>query len=191
MVKKILSIFVCVMMLGSASLAFAGGPAAGSAPPPGAPTAGGSRSPRSATMTRSGQVYVLDFAAGGEACCVTSSPLAARGPVWSPDGATIAYQSAVYPGATDLRSNRRLAAERKEAKSKVRRYESFPIRRWDKWLDETRTHVFVVPVDGAAPARDVLAGTKLAAEAGFGRRRQRGLERRPAARVRPGRPLPR
>ena len=46
--------------------------------------------------------------------------------------------------------------------------ESFPIRRWDKWLDEARTHVFVVPVDGDAPARDLLAGTKLAAEAGFG-----------------------
>jgi hypothetical protein len=34
MVKKILSVFVCIMMLGSASLAFAGGTAAGSAPPP-------------------------------------------------------------------------------------------------------------------------------------------------------------
>ncbi len=115
------------------------------------------------------QVYVLDFAVGGEARRVTSSPLAARGPVWSPDGTTIAYQSAVYPGATDVESNRKLAAERKEAKSKVRRYESFPIRRWDKWLDETRTHVFVAPADGLdAPARDLLAGTRLAAEPGFG-----------------------
>jgi hypothetical protein len=34
MVKKILSVFVCIMMLGMASLAFAGGPVAGSAPPP-------------------------------------------------------------------------------------------------------------------------------------------------------------
>ena len=34
MVKKILSVFVCVMMLGSASLAFAGGTVAGSAPQP-------------------------------------------------------------------------------------------------------------------------------------------------------------
>ena len=91
------------------------------------------------------QVYVLDFVAGGEARRVTSSPLAARGPVWSPDGATIAYQSAVYPGATDLESNRKLATERKEAKSKVRRYESFPIRRWDKWLDEARTHASSSP----------------------------------------------
>jgi dipeptidyl aminopeptidase/acylaminoacyl peptidase len=114
------------------------------------------------------QVYVLDFASGGEARRVTSSPLAARGPIWSPDGATIAYQSAVYPGATDLESNRKLAAERKEAKSKVRRYDAFPIRSWDKWLDETKTHLFTVAVDGGAPARDLLAGTRLAAEAGFG-----------------------
>jgi dipeptidyl aminopeptidase/acylaminoacyl peptidase len=114
------------------------------------------------------QVYVLDFASGGEARRVTSSPLAARGPLWSPDGATIAYQSAVYPGAADLEGNRKLAAERKEAKSKVRRFDSFPIRRWDKWLDETKTHLFAVAADGGAPARDLLAGTKLAAEAGFG-----------------------
>jgi hypothetical protein len=34
MVKKILSVFICIMMLGVASLAFAGGPVAGCAPPP-------------------------------------------------------------------------------------------------------------------------------------------------------------
>jgi hypothetical protein len=34
MVKKVLSVFICIMMLGVASLAFAGGPVAGSAPPP-------------------------------------------------------------------------------------------------------------------------------------------------------------
>jgi hypothetical protein len=76
------------------------------------------------------QVYVLDFAAGGEARRVTSSPLAA-----------IACQSAVHPGATDLEGNRRLAAERKESKSKVRRYESFPIRRCRRgsWCGPRRT----------------------------------------------------
>jgi dipeptidyl aminopeptidase/acylaminoacyl peptidase len=114
------------------------------------------------------QVYVLDVAGGGEAQRLTESPLAARAPRWSPDGRWIAYQSAVWPGATDLESNRRLAAERKDAKSKVRVYETFPIRRWDRWLDETRTRLFVVPVDGSAPARDLLAGTRLAAEPGFG-----------------------
>lgn len=114
------------------------------------------------------QVYVLDVAGGGEASRVTASPLAARAPVWSPDGASIAYQSAVYPGAGDVEANRKLAAERKDAKSKLRRYESFPVRRWDKWLDDTQTHVFLVPADGGAVARDLLAGTKLVAEPGFG-----------------------
>jgi len=114
------------------------------------------------------QVYVLDVAGGGEAQRLTASPLAARAPKWSPDGRWIAYQSAVYPGATDLESNRKAAAKKKEAKSKVRVYDTFPIRRWDKWLDETATHVFALPVDGSAPARDLLAGTKLAAERGFG-----------------------
>jgi dipeptidyl aminopeptidase/acylaminoacyl peptidase len=114
------------------------------------------------------QVYVIDVARGGEAQRLTASPLAARGPRWSPDGRWIAYQSAVHPGATDLESNRKAAAAKKDAKSKVRVYDTFPIRRWDKWLDETATHVFAVPVDGSAPARDLLAGTKLAAERGFG-----------------------
>jgi dipeptidyl aminopeptidase/acylaminoacyl peptidase len=116
------------------------------------------------------QIYVLDVAGGGEAQRVTASPLAARGPVWSPDGSSIAYQSAVYPGALDLEANKKAAAERKDAKSKVRAYDSFPIRRWDRWLDDTRTHLFVVRADGAsgASARDVLAGTALAARPGFG-----------------------
>jgi dipeptidyl aminopeptidase/acylaminoacyl peptidase len=114
------------------------------------------------------QVYVIDVAGGGEAQRLTASPLAARGPKWSPDGKWIAYQSAVYPGATDLESNRKAQAAKKDARSKVRIYDTFPIRRWDKWLDETATHLFALPVDGSAPARDLLAGTKLAAERGFG-----------------------
>ena len=114
------------------------------------------------------QVYLLDVAGGGEAQRLTASPLAARGPKWSPDGKWIAYQSAVYPGAGDLEANRKAAAAKKDAKSKVRAYDTFPIRRWDKWLDETATHLFALPVDGSAPARDLLAGTKLAAERGFG-----------------------
>jgi dipeptidyl aminopeptidase/acylaminoacyl peptidase len=114
------------------------------------------------------QVYLLDVAGGGEARRLTSSPLAARAPKWSPDGRWIAYQSAAWPGATDLESNRTLAAARKEAKSRVRAYETFPVRRWDKWLDETSTHVFAIATDGGAAARDLLAGSKLAAERGFG-----------------------
>jgi dipeptidyl aminopeptidase/acylaminoacyl peptidase len=115
-----------------------------------------------------GQIYVLDVAGGGEAHRVSSAPLAARGPRWSPDGRSLLFQSAVYPGAADAEANRKIAAERKDAKSKVRIYDTFPIRRWDRWLDDTQTHAFVVSADGEGKTRDLLAGTALVGQPGFG-----------------------
>src|SRR5258708_7197406 len=120
------------------------------------------------------QVYVLDVAGGGEARRVTTAPLAARAPRWSPDGKSILYQSVVYPGAADAEANKKIAAERKDPKSKVRIYDVFPIRRWDKWLDDTQTHLFVVPVDGDGKARDLPAGPPLGAQPRFGAPRREG-----------------
>jgi dipeptidyl aminopeptidase/acylaminoacyl peptidase len=114
------------------------------------------------------QVYVLDVAGGGEARRLTASPLAARAPEWSPDGRSILYLSSAYPAAADAEANRKIAAERKDARSKVRAYDAFPIRRWDKWLDDTQVRLFVTPAEGAGAARDLLAGTKLVAAPGFG-----------------------
>jgi dipeptidyl aminopeptidase/acylaminoacyl peptidase len=120
------------------------------------------------------QIYVIDVAGGGEARRVTSSALACRAPVFSPDGRSILYQGAVYAGAADAEANKKTALERKQAKSKVRAYDGFPIRRWDRWLDDTQVHLFVVPAEGDAPPRDLLAGTKLVALAGFGGRSGEG-----------------
>jgi len=97
---------------------------------------------------------------------ITNSPLAARSPVWSPDGQSILYQAPSYKGAADAEANKKIAAERKDARSKVRAYDGFPIRRWDRWLDDTETHLFVVPSGGGA-ARDLLAGTQLVSQPGF------------------------
>ncbi len=113
------------------------------------------------------QVYLLDFAGGGEAVRLTNAPLGARQPRWSPDGRTILFQGAVRPGAVDEESNRALAEEWEERKSKVRVYDTFPIRRWDSWLDDTSTHLFTVAVDGDGVARDLLAATDLVAATGF------------------------
>ena len=114
------------------------------------------------------QIYVIDVALGGEAQRVTSAPTSAGAPKWSPDGRRILFQAAMWAGATDEESNRKAAQDRKNAKSKVRIYETFPIRSFDHWIEESKTHLWIVDVGGDRKSRSLLAGTKLAASPGFG-----------------------
>jgi len=112
------------------------------------------------------QVYVLSLA-GGDAARVTSVSTGASSPRWRPDGKAILFQSSVYPGAADEEANRREAAARKARKYNARVFTAFPFRQWDQWLDDTRVHPFVQELAPGAKARDLLAGTKLAAQPGF------------------------
>jgi dipeptidyl aminopeptidase/acylaminoacyl peptidase len=112
------------------------------------------------------QIYILDLG-GGEAQRVTNVSTGAGSPKWSPDGTRVSFISTVYPGAIDDDANKKAAKEEKDRKEKVRAYDSFPIRAWDRWLDPKQPHVFVQQVSGGA-AKDLLAGTKLVAEPGFG-----------------------
>lgn len=113
------------------------------------------------------QIYILDVADGGEAVRVTSLSTGARSPQWRPDGQALLFVSTVYPGAADDDANKKIAAERKAQKYRVRVYEKFPVRNWDKWLDDTQAHLFVQNVQPGAKAKDLLAGTKLVSERGF------------------------
>ena len=113
------------------------------------------------------QVYVLDVSDGGEAVRVTSLSTGARSPQWRPDGKALAFVSTVYPGAADDEANKKIAADRKAQKYRVRVYEKFPIRNWDKWLEDTQAHLFVQEAQPGAKAKDLLAGTKLVSERGF------------------------
>jgi len=113
------------------------------------------------------QIYVLDVANGGEAVRVTFLSTGARAPQWSPDGKSLLFTSTVYPGAADDDANKRIAAERKAQKYRVRVYDKFPIRNWDKWIDDTQSHLFVQAAQPGAKAKDLLAGTKLVSEPGF------------------------
>jgi dipeptidyl aminopeptidase/acylaminoacyl peptidase len=116
------------------------------------------------------QIYVLDVAAGGEAIRVTSLSTGARSPRWRPDGKALLFTSTVYPGAADDEANKKIAAERRARKYKARVYDGFPIRYWDRWLDDMQVHLFVQELEPQAKARDLLAGTKLVSEPGFGGR---------------------
>jgi dipeptidyl aminopeptidase/acylaminoacyl peptidase len=113
-----------------------------------------------------GQIYVIDLR-GGEARRLTSNVLGARLPQWSPDGKTLLFQGSVHRGAADEAANKKMADERKKMKSKVRIYDGFPIRHWDKWLDDVQTHLFVIPADGSTAARNLLAGGDIVGTAGF------------------------
>jgi dipeptidyl aminopeptidase/acylaminoacyl peptidase len=113
------------------------------------------------------QVYVLDLAAGGDAQRVTNAPTSASTPKWSPDGTSIAYQAAMWAGATDEETNRRAAADRRAIKSKVRIYDTFPIRNFDVWNDDSSPQVWTVDPSGNRKSHSVFGATKLAAGRGF------------------------
>ncbi len=116
------------------------------------------------------QIYLLNIAEGGEAQRLTSISTGARGPRWRPDGRAILFSSTVFPGAIDDEANKKIAAERRALKYRARVYDSFPIRNWDHWLDDTQTHLLIQSLSAGAIAKDLLAGTRLVSERGFGGR---------------------
>jgi dipeptidyl aminopeptidase/acylaminoacyl peptidase len=126
------------------------------------------------------QVYVLDVARGGEAQRVTSLSTGARLPKWSPDGTKLLFVSEVYPNAKDDDANKKAAKAMKERKHTARVYEGFPIKYWDRWLDEKKSHLFVQDAQPGAKARDLFAGTKFASLPGFAGRQTDSGEDVPA-----------
>jgi dipeptidyl aminopeptidase/acylaminoacyl peptidase len=115
------------------------------------------------------QVYVLNLG-GGEAQRVTNWPGGAKSPRFSPDGRSILFVGPTHPGAVTEEDNRKAAAARKARKYNARAYDAFPIRHWDRWLDELRPSLMVQPLDGTSPARDLLAGSELRQQRGYGGR---------------------
>src|SRR5690606_2504985 len=90
------------------------------------------------------QIYILDIAGGGEALRATTISTGARLPKFSPDGRKLAFTSDVPPESRNDEDSKRIVAEEKARKYKMRAYNGFPIRNWDVWLPENRQpHAFV------------------------------------------------
>jgi dipeptidyl aminopeptidase/acylaminoacyl peptidase len=120
------------------------------------------------------QIYILDIVGGGEALRATTLSTGARLPKFSPDGSKLAFTSDVPPESRSDEDSKRIVAEEKARKYKIRAYNSFPIRNWDTWLPENRQpHAFVQTV-GANDARDLFAGTELIKQPGFDGRSTQG-----------------
>jgi dipeptidyl aminopeptidase/acylaminoacyl peptidase len=113
------------------------------------------------------QIYTLDVTGPGEAQRLTSISTGARLPQFSPHGEAILFVTTAYPDAADDDAQRKIAKERKEQKYKVRAYDYYPVRRWDRWLDDTHAHLEVQMLNPSAKPHDVLAGTQLVASPGF------------------------
>lgn len=104
-----------------------------------------------------GQLWVAD-PDGSNARQLTHLNGGATGPVWSPLGDRIAFTSSVYPDCSTDACN--AAKDKAAADNKVKAHiaDQLMFRHWTAWDDGTRSHLFVVGMDGTA--RDLVPGAR-------------------------------
>ncbi len=113
------------------------------------------------------QLYIINVAEGGEAQRISNLSTAVASPKWNPDGTMLLFSSKVYHGAFADSANKKIAEEKKRIKYKVRVYNHFPIRDWDKWIDEMETHLFIQKAEAGAAPKDLFSSTNIINGDGF------------------------
>ncbi len=84
----------------------------------------------------------------------------ATGPRGAPGGDRIAFSSRVYPGCSTDACNADSALRMDRRATRVRTYDNLLYRRWDRWDDGTRAHLFVVDL-ARGETRDLVAGRQI------------------------------
>lgn len=99
--------------------------------------------------TREGkpQIWLID-PSGGEATALTNISTGATGVIWSPQGTHLAFISSVFPECADEDCNRKKLEEQEKSKVKARLYDELLFRHWNSWSDGTRSHLFIMSLDG-------------------------------------------
>jgi dipeptidyl aminopeptidase/acylaminoacyl peptidase len=105
-----------------------------------------------------GQLWIADAGGSGRRQ-LTHLNGGATGPVWAPTSDRVAFTSSVYPECTNDACN--AAKEKAAADNKVKAHvaDQLLFRHWNAWDEGTRSHLFVVAIDGSAP-RDLIPGAK-------------------------------
>jgi dipeptidyl aminopeptidase/acylaminoacyl peptidase len=81
------------------------------------------------------------------------------GPVWSPIGDHIAFTSAVYPDCSTDACHASKSKAAADNKVKAHIADQLLYRHWNAWDEGTRSHLFVVGLDGSAP-KDLIPGAR-------------------------------
>ena len=98
------------------------------------------------------QIWMCDFNSEGGALVgkphqVTNISTGADGAIWSPDGKSIVFVSAVYPDCKDDACNKQRDDELKNSKVKAKIFTRLMYRHWNAFTEFKRSHLFVVSAD--------------------------------------------
>ncbi len=111
------------------------------------------------------QIWLRDFdgktgGLAGVARQVTEISTGADGGIWSPDGKSIVFLSAVYPDAKSDAENKQRDEELNKSKVKAKIFDKLLYRHWNAFTEFKRSHLFVIAAAGGAPARDLTPGDR-------------------------------